>query len=205
MGNGVIKWAAAAAVAVLLGIVVGMVVLRPKTVAISSGTLLQTPRPIEPFTLSAPDGSSFGNADLAGHWTVVFAGFTFCPDVCPTTLTELKAVNARLGEAAKDVRFLFLSVDPERDTPEKIGKYVHFFDPRFQGATGDSAALDRLAANLGFVYNKVKGAAPGSYTIDHSTALILIDPQGRVAGYLTPPFKPEAIAEDLKTLVANHS
>lgn len=204
MGNGVLKWAVAGAFAVLLGITAGMLALRPDTVSITSGTMLKAPRPIDDFQLRAASGAAFTKADLAGHWTVVFAGFTYCPDVCPTTLTELKAVNARLGDAAKNVRFLFLSVDPERDTPEKIGKYVNFFDPRFQGATGDTAALDKLGANLGFVYTKVKGATPGSYTIDHSTALILIDPQGRIAGYLTPPFKPDAMAADLKTLVANN-
>ena len=202
MANGVLKWAAAGAFAVLLGIAAGMFVLRPQVVSITSGTLLKTPRAIDDFQLGSASGLPFTRADLAGHWTVVFAGFTFCPDVCPTTLTELKAVNARLGDAAKDVRFLFLSVDPERDTPEKIGKYVAFFDPAFLGATGEPAALEKLGANLGFVYAKVPGATPDSYTIDHSTALILIDPQARIAGYLTPPFKPDVMAADLKAIVA---
>lgn len=186
----------------LLGIAAGMFALRPQAVAITSGTLLKTPRPIDDFQLVATSGAPFTKADLAGHWTVVFAGFTFCPDVCPTTLTEMKAVNARLGEVAKDVRFLFLSVDPERDSPEKIGQYIRFFDPAFVGATGETAALDMLGANLGFVYAKVPGATPDSYTIDHSTALILIDPEARIAGYLTPPFRPEAMAADLKAIVA---
>ena len=205
MGNGVLKWAAAGAAAVLLGIVAGMLVLRPQAVAIGSGTLLKTPRPVEAFTLTAASGAPFTNTDLAGHWTVIFPGFTFCPDVCPTTLTELKAVNARLGETAKDVRFLFLSVDPERDTPDKIGRYIAFFDPAFQGATGEPAALEKLGATLGFVFAKVPGATADSYTIDHSTALILIDPEGRIAGYLTPPFKPDVMAADIKAIVANAS
>ena len=202
MGNGVLKWAAAAAFAVLLGIAAGMFVLRPQVLSITSGTLLKTPRVIEPFVLDGAAGAPFTNADLAGHWTLVFAGFTFCPDVCPTTLTELKAVNTRLGETAAKVRFVFLSVDPARDTPDKIGQYIAFFDPAFQGATGEPAALEKLGANLGFVYAKVPGATPDSYTIDHSTALILIDPQARIAGYLTPPFKPDAMAADLKAIIA---
>jgi len=202
VGNGVLKWAAAGAFAVLLGIAAGMFALRPQVVTITSGTLLKTARPIDDFQITAASGAPFSKADLAGHWTVVFAGFTFCPDVCPTTLTEMKAVNARLGDAAKDIRFLFISVDPERDTPEKIGKYIAFFDPAFQGATGDTAALDKLGANLGYVYAKMPGATPDSYTIDHSTALILIDPQARIAGYLTPPFKPDTMAADLKAIVA---
>lgn len=202
MSNGVWKWALLGGLAVLLGIAAGTLSLRPQAVAMTSGTLLGTPRPIDAFTLQSAAGTPFTRADLQGHWTVVFAGFTFCPDVCPTTLTELKAVKARLGDRADVIRFLFLSVDPERDTPEKIAKYVAFFDPAFKGATGDPATLEKLGANLGFVYAKVPGATGGSYTIDHSTALILIDPQARVAGYLTPPFKPDAMAADLKAIVA---
>ncbi len=202
VGNGVLKWAVAGALAVLLGIAAGIYSLRPQGVTISSGTLLKAPRPIADFTLRSSSGAPYTRADLTGHWTVVFAGFTFCPDVCPTTLTELKAVKARLGAAAGQVRFLFLSVDPERDTPDKIGQYLKFFDPAFEGATGDTAALDTLGANLGFVYAKVPGATPESYTIDHSTALILIDPEARVVGYLTPPFRPDAMASDLQAIVA---
>lgn len=202
MSNGVWKWALAGGLAVLLGIAAGTLSLRPHGVSITSGTLLGTPRPIDEFTLQSAAGTPFTRADLGGHWTVVFAGFTFCPDVCPTTLTELKAVKAQLGDSADAIRFLFLSVDPERDTPEKIGQYLRFFDPGFIGATGDAASLEKLGANLGFVYAKVPGATPESYTIDHSTALILIDPQARVAGYLTPPFKPDAMAADLKAIIA---
>lgn len=202
MSNGLLRWSGIVAFAVLGGIFSGLFMLRPQVVSISSGTLLKTPRPIEAFTLASAGGGPFSNADLLGHWTVVFAGFTFCPDVCPTTLTELKAVNAKLGDAAGRVRFLFLSVDPERDTPAKIASYLKFFSPDFLGATGEPAALDQLGANLGYVYTKVPGAAPGSYTIDHSTALILINPQGQVAGYFTPPFKPEAMADDLRQLLA---
>lgn len=190
------------AFAVLGGIFSGVFLLRSQVTEISSGTLLKTPRVIEAFKLTAGNGAIFSNARLAGHWTVIFPGFTFCPDVCPTTLATLKAVNAKLGAAAVKVRFVFLSVDPARDTPEKLRNYVMFFSPAFIGVTGDQATLERLGANIGFVYAKVPGATPDSYTMDHSTALILINPQGQVAGYLTPPFKPDAMAEDLRKLVA---
>lgn len=191
------------AFAVLGGIFSGLFLLRPQVVEISSGTLLKTPKVIDPFTLTSGNSATFSNAELLGHWTVVFPGFTFCPDVCPTTLTELKAVNAKLGEVAAKVRFVFLSVDPARDTPDRLWKYVMFFSPDFVGLTGDEATLEKLGANIGYVYTKVPGATPDSYTMDHSTALILINPQGQVAGYLTPPFKPDAMAEDLRKLVAN--
>lgn len=202
MSNSLLRWSGIVAFAVLGGIFTGLFLLRPQVVDIRSGTLLKAPRAIEPFTLTSASGAPFTNADLAGHWTLVFAGFTFCPDVCPTTLAELKAVQAKLGDAGKQVRILFISVDPGRDTPEKIAAYIRFFSPEFIGATGDDAALESLGKNLGYIYAKVPGATPDSYTIDHSTALILINPQGQVAGYLTPPFKPEAMADDLQKLAA---
>ena len=148
------------AFAVLGGIFSGMFLLRPQVVEISSGTLLKTPRVIEPFVLTSATGAPFTNADLAHHWTLVFAGFTFCPDVCPTTLAELKAVQAKLGDDAAKVRILFLSVDPGRDTPEKIASYLKFFSPDFLGATGDDAALETLGKNLGYVYAKVPARGP---------------------------------------------
>lgn len=196
-------WVLLVAIAVLTGIFAGTVLLKPEAVEITSGTILKSPRPVEPFSLTRDTGAPFTNADLAGHWTVVFAGFTFCPDVCPTTLAELKAMTAKLGATADQVRVLLVSVDPGRDTPEKIGQYVRFFNPAFVGVTGTDAQLEALGRNLGFVYAKVDGATPDSYTIDHSTALILIDPQGRIAGYLTPPFKPDTMAADLNTLLAS--
>lgn len=197
------RWAVGliAACAIAGGIVAGLVANRPQAVTLATGTLLAKPRPIPAFELIGKDGAPYTNAAFGGHWTVVFAGFTFCPDVCPTTLNEMKLVRAKLGPVADQVRVLFLSVDPERDTPTQLAKYVAFFDPSFDAATGTIEQIDQLSAAMGFVYAKVPGATPETYTIDHSTALILIDPQGRVAGYLTPPFKPALIAADLTRLV----
>lgn len=203
VSNGVLKWVAIAAIAAAAGVAVSLLLSQTRRIELGSGTLLQTPRPIPDFKLQGASGASLGNADFKGHWTLVFAGFTFCPDVCPTTLTELKAVRAKLSpETRERLTMLFLSIDPGRDTPEKIAKYLAFFDPGFVGATGDEAQLQALGAALGYVYAKVPGSAPSTYTMDHSTALILIDPEARVAGYLTPPFKPERMAADLDALIA---
>lgn len=190
-----------AAFAVLAGIAVGTLVLRPATVELASGTLLQRPRPVIEFSLNGSDGKPFTKADFAGHWNLIFAGYTFCPDVCPTTLADLKAVDARLGGDAQKLQVLFLSIDPERDTPERLDRYVRYFDPGFRAATGDPETLEKLGKSLGYVYAKVPGATPETYLMDHSAALILVNPKAELAGYLTPPFKPEAMAADLKALM----
>lgn len=190
-----------AAVAAALGLALGIVFMPPKAVRIEAGTLLQPPRALPAFALTGIDSKPFTNANLLGHWTVVFAGFTTCPDICPTTLTTLKGVLADLGPLASEVQVLLLSVDPERDTPERLKSYVQFFDARFNGATGPSSELDKLARAMSFVYTKVPGATPETYTMDHSAALMLINPQAQLAGFFTAPHRREALAADLTTLL----
>ena len=192
-----------AAVAAALGLAVGAILLKPKSVAIASGTLLQTPRPLPAIALTDQDGAPFTNRHLEGHWTVVFAGFTYCPDICPGTLTLLKAVRRQLGEDAAKVQVLFLSVDPGRDTPQRLKTYVQFFDPSFTAVTAPDAELEKLAGAMSFVYAKVPGATPDSYTMDHSTALMLINPKGQLAGFFTAPLKAESLGADLKTILGN--
>ena len=190
-----------AAIAAALGLAIGVMLLKPKNVEIQSGTLLETPRPLPPFTLTGDDGQPFTNASLTGHWTLVFAGFTSCPDVCPTTLTLLKGVMADLGARTQALKVLLLSVDPARDTPERLAHYVHYFDPRFTGATGSEAQLEALSRAMSFVYAKVPGATPDTYTMDHSASLMLINPQGQLAGFFTPPHRRQALVVDLNTLL----
>lgn len=190
-----------AVVALLAGVILGQRWFAPKLPAIASGTLLPKPRPLADFSLTDSGGKPFTRADLLGHWTIIFAGYTSCPDVCPTTLAELKGLEGRLGPLSDRLGVLFLSVDPERDTPEKLDQYVHYFDPRFRAATGTVDALEALGRNLGFVFEKTPGSTPGSYTIDHSAALMLIDPRGSLAGYLVPPFKPDTLAADMKNVM----
>ncbi len=192
-----------AVLALLIGVIAGKSWFAPKTLLIQSGTLLPKPRPVADFTLTDTAGKPFTRANLMGHWTIIFPGYTSCPDVCPTTLAELKGVENRMGSLADRLHILFISVDPERDTPQKLDQYVHYFDPRFQAATGTIDALEALGRNLGFVFDKTPGTTPGSYTIDHSAALMLIDPQGSLAGYLVPPFKPDVLAADMKNVMEN--
>ncbi|MBL6752027.1 MAG: SCO family protein [Nevskia sp.] len=179
-----------------------VVLLRPAPAQIQSGTLLDKPRPIVDFTMTGDDGKPFTRARLLGRWHLIYVGYTYCPDVCPTTLATLKEMHRLLGADAAKVQVVFLSVDPERDTPQRLAQYVHYFSPDFQAITGDKAQLDALGTNLNFVYMKVPGATPQSYSMDHSAALILVNPQAEVAGFVTPPIVAEALAADLRNLMA---
>ena len=167
---------------------------------LSSGTALATPQPLEAFSLQDVSGAAFTRENLKGRWSLVFVGFTHCPDACPVTLAVIHAAKARLDEAATSrLQTLFVSVDPERDTPSVLAEYVGYFDPDFIAATGSTSELARLCDSLGFGFVRVPQSA-GRYTIDHSTAVALIDPQARVAGYFTQPLDVGALAGDLAGL-----
>jgi len=198
-------WTLLAGFAALAGVAASLAVLHQPRSPIRSGTLLDKRRPVKEFSLAGTDGQAYTRASLSGHWTVLYIGYTYCPDVCPTTLALLKTVQAGLGTDAAKLQVSFISIDPERDTPERLAQYVHYFNPAFSAATGSNAQLDSLGADLGFVYAKVPGATPQSYLMDHSSALILIDPQARLAGYLTPPFKTADLIADLKTILEQPS
>ncbi|HTY99383.1 MAG TPA: SCO family protein [Rhodocyclaceae bacterium] len=166
----------------------------------SAATLIDDARPLPPFTLRRV-GGTLGNADLAGHWTLLDFGYTFCPDICPTTLAALKDVKARLvATGIAPPRVIFVSVDPARDTPERLNDYVRFFDPDFLGATGDDAALAPLAQNLGVHYQRLDERDKQHYTVDHSAAVYLIDPRGRLRATFSWPHDPAAIAADYRRL-----
>jgi protein SCO1/2 len=195
-----------AAIAAIAGLVVANFVFKPDHppgVEIASGTLLPSPRPIPEFALTGGDGQPFTKAGLNGQWTVIFVGFTRCPDICPNTLAKLKTVHGALATQQKPLQVMFLSVDPERDTPPIISSYVTHFDPAFVGATGPKTELDKLGSAMGFIYMKSPGTTPETYSIDHSSALILINPQAQVAGYFTPPLKVEALVADLGALITS--
>lgn len=169
-------------------------------------TLFPQPRALPPFSLRQSDGTQLASGELKGHWTLVFLGFTFCPDVCPTTLAELAQAQNQWKSLPDSIRprVLFVSVDPERDTPTGIGEYAHGFHPDTLAATADVPALEQFAKSLGFVFMKVPGKGfaenPSDYSMDHSSAIAVLDPQGRLAGLIRPPFKPQAIAADMQML-----
>lgn len=169
--------------------------------ALKTVRLFPAARALPDYRLTLSDGSALTPATLRGHWTVVFLGFTHCPDVCPTTLTELKQAQDTWTDlpAAIRPRVLFVSVDPERDTPKIIGDYAHYFHADTLAATVAEPGLQQFAQALGLVYMKVPTEG-SDYTMDHSATLIVLDPQGRQAGLIRPPLQPADIAADLRLL-----
>ena len=163
--------------------------------------LYPSPRTLPEFQLTRSDGQPFTLDDWKGHWTVVFFGFTNCPDICPTTLATFKQTRALLNERGLQdkVRFDFISVDPERDTPEQLARYVSFVSADIVAATGSDEELTRLTRALGVVYIREK-STDGHYTVDHSAGSVLIDPQGRQVGLIRAPLDAAKLAGDLEKL-----
>ncbi len=132
------------------------------------------------FALTDHTGKTRTLADFRGKAVVMFFGYTRCPDVCPTTLAELKSVKEQLGGEGKRLQVLFVTVDPERDTQRLLANYVPAFDPSFLGLYGDSAATAKVAKDFRVFYQKSPGRTPGSYTVDHTAGSYVFDPQGRL-------------------------
>lgn len=165
-----------------------------ETPVLASGTWLPAPKPIADFALEDAGGRPFTRADLGSAPTLVYFGFTRCPDVCPTTLAKLARVRHEAGLPA--LRVLFVSIDPERDTPEAVGRYAHAFDAVFQGVTGRPESIRRVAANFAVAVNRVE-LPGGDYTMDHSAVIFLTTAAGIVAIF-TPPFDAGVLVSDLR-------
>lgn len=166
------------------------------------GLLWPDPPTIGAFSLTDADGNTLTEADLRGRWTLLFFGFTHCPDVCPGTLAVLKQVTHKLADdpAFRDHgQVLFVSVDPARDTPEVLKPYIHYFDPAFRAASGDANALAALTRPLGVIYAKVAGP-DGDYTMDHTASIFLIDPDLRVLSAIGLPHVASEIAARFRAI-----
>lgn len=154
------------------------------------------------LALSDHNGVPRTLADFRGKVLVVFFGFTHCPDVCPTTLAELARARQQLGADGDRVQVVMVTVDPERDTPQVLGEYVTALDPSFLGLTGDAEAIARAAREFKVFYQKNPGAAPGIYTMDHSSGTFVFDPQGRIRLLVSYGSAAEAFAHDIAQLLA---
>lgn len=153
------------------------------------------------YALSGVDGKTYTDKSFLGKVTLVFFGFTQCPDVCPTTLAELAQVLKLLGDQADKVQMVMLTVDPERDTPDVLRAYLAGFDARILGLTGSTEDVKRAASLFKAYYAKV-AQANGAYTMDHSASFYLFDKKGEARILLPNNVGAEAIAQDLKTLLA---
>ena len=151
------------------------------------------------FTLTADDGSEYSLEDSRGRVVVLSFGYTFCPDVCPTALSTVAIALNRLNpDEAEKVDPLFVSLDPDRDTLERLSEYTRYFHPRLRGLTGDVDQLDTVAEAYRVRYNFVGKGETTHYTMDHSGGLYLIDPQGKLFRILPHGLPPQALVDSLR-------
>lgn len=140
-------------------------------------------------------------ADFRGKAVMLFFGYTHCPDVCPTALADMAQVRARLGADGEKVQGLFVTLDPQRDTPQLLAQYVPAFDPTFLGLSGDEATTATTAADFKIFFARQKPDARGHYTVDHSGGIYVFDPQGRLRLVMMPGLSAEAMAADIGQLL----
>ena len=164
------------------------------------GTVLKPPRQIQVPELTKQDGTPFTNEDLDGQWSLLFFGYTHCPDVCPTTMNVL--AEAKKKSAGNFPQVVFISVDPQRDTVDLLDGYVRYFDPEFIGVTGDEKMIQALTLQASVLYMKVPGdsANENDYLVDHSSSILMINPEGQLAAFLGSPHTPSGILHSVENI-----
>ena len=167
--------------------------------------ILPEPRTLADFSLVDQDGRPFSLEQLRGKWSLLFFGFTHCPDVCPSALYDLHRVSQSLADAGSDptaYQVIFVSVDPERDSPGRLKEYVGYFDPDFLAVTGEPKQIAALTKQIGVAY-RIEPHEPGSeqYTVDHSAGIMLVDPQGRLHGVFPAPHDADRMAHDMLAIL----
>lgn len=192
--NKALKTAALLLGLIALGVGLGIYTARyyaaPAQAPSVEGFLWPHPKQIHAFDTVDHTGKPFGLERLKGHWSFLFFGYTHCPDICPVTLSVLDRVQQQLQQKGVDnVRTLFVTVDPERDTPERLAEYVHYFNPAFIGLGGSEARVQTLTAQIGIAASKQESSGDGDYLVNHSSAVFLVDPRGRLVGLFSTPHK----------------
>lgn len=171
------------------------------------GTLLDQPRPVQAFSLTGVDDNPFNNTSLRGQWTMAFFGFTSCGSVCPITMAELGKMYRLLEDKGVEPlpQVVMISVDPSRDSVEKLGHYVKAFDRHFYGARGDESAIKSMTTEMGIAYLKVarnKTDDDSDYDIEHTGSIMLFNPEGELAAFFTTPHQADLLAKDYMLLIA---
>lgn len=170
-------------------------------------------RALSDFTITQHTGESFTNKNLLNKWTLAFVGYTYCPDICPVTLAEINKIYPELSAQAHTtpLQIWFLSVDPKRDTIERLNEYIHYFNPDFVAATGPHSELFPLVRSMGMMYSLSESTDKPDYLVDHSASIVVINPQGNVIGRFKPQHVPgqlsisdvEQLMDDVPLLLAN--
>ena len=184
-------------IAIILGLATGIYFFRPHTF---HGTVIQSPETSYDFTLTGGNGD-VSLSDFRGKLVLIYFGYTFCPDICPATLGNVNQALKQIGAKAEDIQLIMISLDPQRDTPEKLEQYVAHFNPTFIGITGTQEQVDTVTSLYGIFYEKKEGSEATSYLIDHTATLMVIDREGYLK--LVFPFGVTAdeIADDLKYML----
>lgn len=165
------------------------------------GTVIQSPMAAPEFELMSSSGQKVKRSDFQGKLMLIYFGYTFCPDVCPTTLAEVKRAMDELGKDAGQVQVIMISVDPERDTPQRLNQYLRQFDANFLGLTGDLQQIAEVAALYGIYFEKHEGSAATDYSVDHTASLLVLDAQGHLKLVLPYGVTGKDIASDLRYLL----
>ena len=151
-----------------------------------------------PFTLQDIHGRTVTDRDFRGSWLLVYFGYSYCPDVCPTTLNDVSTALDQLGDRARDLRPIFITIDPRRDTPQALATYLAAFSPRLDGLTGTPEQIAAVAKEYRVYYAEHRtGPGPDDYTMDHSSVLYLVGPDGRFRSVIRADTSPDQIAADI--------
>jgi len=177
-------------------------ILSPQELMDNGAVLLETPRKFSGLELTDHQGRPFTSKNLQGKWTLFFFGFTSCPDICPTTMsTAANLYESLSSEDQKLLQFTMISLDPERDTTEKLAQYVPYFNKNFIGVTGNEYVLMSLGVQLNIPYSKVS-LGESDYTIDHSGNVVIVNPYGHYHGFFRPPLDPERMKISLESIMS---
>ncbi len=196
-----------AAIALVLGAVVAKVNRQApldRDVLSESGIFLfDNPRSLPEVTLKAATGDEWSEQDLTGQWDLLFFGYTFCPDICPTTMADLrKVVESLPQESRNQLQVTMVSVDPERDTPKQLSEYLGYFKAGFKGVTGEPTELAILAQALSVAYIP-PDTSEENYLVDHSGQVVMVNPEGQYVGFIRPPFKTAELSRWLPRIMAS--
>lgn len=187
------------AIAAVIAGVAGYSSLQPSRGPMTSGTALVG----GPFELTAHTGARVSEKDFRGKYMLVSFGYTFCPDVCPSQLQVISAALDYLGDKDQDIQPLFITIDPERDTPAALSQYMPNFHPRFLGLTGSPEAIDKVAKAYRVYYARAKGSGGGDYLMDHSSIIYLMDKQGTFLKHFSYGTDAKALATAIETAIEN--
>jgi len=175
----------------------------PGAVSIS-GFYLPEPLALQTFSLLDHDGKDFSTKNLRNQWTLLFFGYTHCPDVCPTTLAQIRAVKELLTKQAPSLKLkaVFVSIDPQRDSSEQLKQYVDRFGNDFIGVCGSPSSVERFAQQFRVKY-AISGGTGTTYLVDHTSSVALITPDAKLRALFSPPLRPESVAQDLQRIVSD--